>query len=339
MSARRRLTNSPLMSRLCPVSLVLLFSALLISAPTAPAQTPPAPPPVRNALLISWDGADRTIVKELLAAGKLPNLAALIKQGSIQDIQVVGHATTTKPSHAQMLTGLADKTTGVISNSNFRPIPEGYTIFERARAALGKDNVRTFMIAGKAGNLGGRGPGEDPKSGNGEPYFLTKKNLDLFDAVDRDADQVGPLGIKAILRLHSPRFLGFLHFADPDRVGHKHACESEAFRAALVQCDERLGHIVAYLQELDIARDTAIYVTADHGFKGKGHNDCPNVFLATNDKAVNRAGTQADVPATVLFRMGVDVSKLDPPLIGVPLVTAVPVEAATTSRELAPVAR
>jgi predicted AlkP superfamily pyrophosphatase or phosphodiesterase len=319
-------------------ALALALSAIFL--PCAASAQPATPPPLRNALLISWDGAEREVVKELLAAGRLPHLAALIKQGSMQDIQVIGQATSTKPGHARMLTGLSDKTTGVLTNKDFRPIPEGYTIFERARAAFGKDAIRTFMVTGKLGNVGGRGPGEAAETGKGEPFFLTRKSLDHFDAADREADAVGPLGIQTLLRHISPRFLGFIHFADPDRVGHKHGSASAEFRAALVECDARLGHIIAYLQEHDLARDTGLYVTADHGFKGKNHTDAPNVFLATNDKAVARGGTQADIPATILARLGVDLAALDPPLVGKPLLAPAPVEtSAATVREALPAAR
>ena len=63
---------------------------------------------------------------------------------------------------------------------------------------------------------------------------------------------------------------------------------------------------------------TLIYVTADHGFDvgGKGHGYAPFVFLGTNDKKVMRDGTRADITPTVLDRLGVDTSKITPPLDG-----------------------
>jgi hypothetical protein len=70
-------------------------------------------------ILFSWDGLDRKVLKELLAARRLPFLAAVIEEGSYQDIDVRGHATSTKPGHAEMLTGLAADVTGVWSNSRY----------------------------------------------------------------------------------------------------------------------------------------------------------------------------------------------------------------------------
>ena len=113
--------------------------------------------PVYNAILISWDGVQRNHLRELLNAGQLPNLQALIDEGTIVEIDVT-HKTDTKAGHAQMLTGYGPEVTGVYSNAVYRSIPKGYTIFERLENALGEDNIATVMITGKAGNLGSKGP-------------------------------------------------------------------------------------------------------------------------------------------------------------------------------------
>jgi hypothetical protein len=57
----------------------------------APAVAAPAPDVApKNVILISWDDLDRPVMKEVLDKGKLPNLAALIKEGSLQSIEVRG---------------------------------------------------------------------------------------------------------------------------------------------------------------------------------------------------------------------------------------------------------
>ncbi|NPV54440.1 MAG: sulfatase-like hydrolase/transferase [Firmicutes bacterium] len=122
----------------------------------------PAAEPVKNAVLISWDGVQRDHLRELLDAGQLPNLKALIAEGTIVGIDVT-HKADTKAGHAQMLTGYGPEVTGVYSNSVYQPIPKGYTIFERLEDAFGKDNIATIMITGKGGNLGSKGPtSEEP---------------------------------------------------------------------------------------------------------------------------------------------------------------------------------
>jgi arylsulfatase A-like enzyme len=122
-----------------------------------------------------------------------------------------------------------------------------------------------------------------------------------------------------------PRFLCFVHFADPDAAGHAHGSASAEYRAAAMDCDKALGGIVEWLKKEKLYDQTRVYVTADHGFdrNAASHNNAPHIFLATNDKAVTKGGTQADIPATILERFGVDLSTLKPPLIGKPLTAAV----------------
>lgn len=311
---------------------VLLAIVFAIGSRQAPAQD--APPALRNVILISWDGVDRAVLRELLEAKRLSNIAALIAEGSLQDMEVVGHATHTKPGHAEMLTGLAAETTGVITNDQFAPIPEGYTIFERLQQHFGKDKIRCVFVGSKDANVGGRGAGEikpDPRKlhlpeyreslRRGEPFHLTKKHLDVFDADTRLAPAAVPLFLKAIAANQSPRFIAFLHLAEPDNNGHQFGDESPEYREGVVQCDEWLGRIVTWLRQQKLYDDTRIYISTDHGFdKGtKNHLNAPNIWLATNDKAVTRGGNQSDIAATILWRFGVALEKLDPRPIGNPL--------------------
>jgi predicted AlkP superfamily pyrophosphatase or phosphodiesterase len=307
----------------------------------------------QNVILISWDGLDRSVVLELLAERKLPSLAALIQEGSLQEIEVVGHATVTKPGHAEMLTGLDSQTTGVYSNTRFRPIPEGHTIFERVQQHLGgPEKVRTIMVASKLAHVGGRGPEEAtqwlrqqrasqraaaPQGGGpraqaqseGEPFYLTRKHLDVFDAAQRNAARTGPICLRYLDKYKEPRFLAFLHFSDPDTAGHSKGRDSAEYRAAVVACDEWLGRIVGWLRQQGLYDKTLIYVMTDHGFDEHAttHGNAPHSWLATNDRAVIRGGIIADVPATILARFGIDVDRLEPKLIGRPLTEPAPARA------------
>lgn len=300
--------------------LIVLFSllALRIEAHGA-TEPPPADARSLNAILISWDGCDRSVVKELLAQQKLPNIAALVSQGSLQDINVAGHVTATVPSHAEMLTGLAPSVTGVITNEQYQPIPEGYTIFERLQQHFGgPEHIRTIMVTSKGSSLGGHGPPDRP---TGEPYYLTSRHLDVFDSANRGASQVGPLCLSYLSQFKAQRFFAFFHFAGPDAAGHASGIDSPEYRSAIVACDDWLGKILELLKSEGIYDRTLVYVVADHGFDphSKSHNQAPDSWLATNDKAVTHGGVLADVPATILMSFGVDVGRLEPKLIGKPL--------------------
>ena len=63
---------------------------------------------------------------------------------------------------------------------------------------------------------------------------------------------------------------------------------------------------------------TAACLAADHGFEVRTthHNKATHIFLATNDPLVASAGEQRDIAPTVLQGLGVDISKITPPLPG-----------------------
>jgi hypothetical protein len=270
----------------------------------------------RNAILISWDGALREHVRRDLAQSKLPNLARLVEHGSLVDIDVVGHQTDTKAGHAEMLSGYGPQATGVYSDSNYRPIPRGYTIFERLRQAFGRDAVTTIMVTGKDHNLGSRGAG---LVRGAEPFHFSRSGITVWDGDrNRPASAVGKKAVDYIDRFAGKgRFFLFVHLPDADWTGHAYGENSEEYDRALVECDRWLGAILDALSRKGVDDRTLVYVTADHGFEvgARQHGDAPHIFLATNHAGV-RAGQQRDIAPTVLSAMGVDPSKISPALPG-----------------------
>src|SRR3989339_248174 len=106
----------------------------------------------KNAILISLDGAQRAHLYELLGAGKLPAIKELKANGALVEIRIEGHQTETGPGHAEMLTGLSKEINNVVTNGNYKAIPEGFTICERLEKAEGKNNIITVMVMGKEGS-------------------------------------------------------------------------------------------------------------------------------------------------------------------------------------------
>jgi predicted AlkP superfamily pyrophosphatase or phosphodiesterase len=287
--------------------LQLLF--LLLALPAAWAEEP-----IQSAVFISCDGLGRDALRELLAAGKLPSFAAVIREGSLQAIEIRGHATSTVPGHATMLTGCAPEVHGLFNNRDIGPIPAGLSIFERLERHFGDAGIHTIMMAGKAKNLGG--------ATTNDVYGLARRGFDVFQSEDRLAMDVVRRALPVLERRTTPRFLLFLHFSDPDRGGHLFGSASRQYRASIIRCDRALQRVRMWLRNEGLATQTKIYIVADHGFDKdrRTHYNAPHVFLATNDKVVTRGGLLPDVPATILARFGVDTAKLDPPLAGKPLV-------------------
>jgi hypothetical protein len=313
----------------------------------------------KNVIYIGWDGAQRDHVKELLAAGELPVLAALAKEGTMVDIDVVIGATDTKAGWSQIATGYAPEKSGVYSNGRYQPIPEGYSIFERVEKALGPDKVDTLAVIGKKGHVDGDPPqrvpyeqfekrqerqkkvdAAKPGLGNlvpggkvveedgkkfietpGKPWYITRQHMDLWVNGLSENEKVGTMALDELEKRKGHRFLFFVHFAEPDHAGHKHGENSQEYSDALKLDDLWTGKIIAKLKELGVYENTLVYVVVDHGFNEgqSGHSYAPWVFLATNDKAVNRDGAREDIAPTILKRFGIDLAKLDPPLDGIAL--------------------
>ena len=282
-----------------------------------------------NAILISLDGARRERVYKMLDEGKLPAIKKLKENGSFVELKIEGHQTETGPGHAEMLTGLPKEVSNVYTNPKFDAIPEGATIGERLETALGRDNIVTVMVMGKMVYMGARSPAEFTEKEKGEwwgtftqPYINAKKNIDVWEGDEgKPTDVVAPLGVKYIKKYKDKRFFMFLHFKDTDVEGHSFGENSAAYEAAMIIEDAWVGRIIETLKELKLYDKTLVYVTADHGFdKGeRSHKDAPDIFLVTNDKTVKKNGTQADIVPTILTQFNVDISKLEPKLIGKPL--------------------
>lgn len=299
----------------------------------------------KNIILIGWDGAQRNHVKECLSRNELPNLKALSNEGTLVAIDAM-RTTDTKAGWSQILTGYMPEVTGVFSNNRYQPIPKGLTIFERLEEYFGKDNFVTVAVIGKKGNVDADGPvkieitskkearfkEKAKKAGGkiieengtkyyvepGKPYYNAYTALDIWVNGLMENKVVGSKAIEYIEKYKDKPFFFFVHFAEVDHSGHAHGENSKEYNDALISNDFWTGKIMEKLKELKLYNNTLIYVTADHGFdEGQnGHADAPYVFLATNDKGVVRRGYREDIAPTIYDRLGIDLSKFNPPLDG-----------------------
>jgi hypothetical protein len=288
------------------VRLSFLLLSLLAAVATAASELP------LQVVVIGWDGANRDRMQELLAQNQLTNLAALARDGRLVEIEVTTGATETKAGWAQVLTGYAPEHSRVYSNHRFEPIPEGYTVFERLEAHFGATNIDTVAIAGKSHNL---------ETDSGGPYSLTAPHVDLFENGVGMNDRVAKRVVAELEKRKGRRLFLFVHLLRPDADGHTYGESSKQYLEGIRSDDAASGEIIRKIKDLGQYDRTLIYITCDHGFdKGMfGHSAAPHIFLATNDKLVNRNGDRMDVTPTVLKRFGVALDKITPPLDGTPL--------------------
>lgn len=254
--------------------------------------------PSRKIILIGWDGAQRSHIKESLERRGLYNLGDLILRGKIVAIDILG-ATDTKAGWAEILTGYKPEITGVFNNHNFSSIPSGYTMFERLEDFWGEDNIITVGLLSKEGVLD-----------------FNKECLDVFLEGLTD-EEVGLKTQELLEKYKDKNFFIFALFKKADSQGHAFGGGSQEYDNALKFLDMQLGEIVRKLKQLNIYDKTLIYVTSDHGFGfNKNHEYAPSVFMATNDSKIRRRGKRTDIAPTILNKFGLNLKKVNPPLDG-----------------------
>ncbi|MFC1794899.1 alkaline phosphatase family protein, partial [Planctomycetota bacterium] len=155
----------------------------------------------------------------------------------------------------------------------------------------------------------------------GQPFYVAKNSMDVFENGLKEDKKVGSRVIELLDKYKDKPFFFFVHFAEVDHAGHKHGENSKEYNDALISNDLWTGKIIDKVGELGLADKTQFYITADHGFNEdeKGHSFAPYVFLATNNKEVNRNGRRQDVAPTIMEAFGLSLSKLKPELDGVSL--------------------
>lgn len=278
-------------------------------------------PPVANrdidklsVILLGWDGCQREHLQQLIAANRVPHLQTLISGGSMVDIDITTGMTATIPGWTEILTGYSQTRTGNFDMHRYRPIPAGWTIFERLERRYGK-GIYTASLIGQPHYI-------TPDLPRG-PFYFSAQGTDKWVNGLKKPENVGAAVCEVAQQHRNGRFFIFAHFMEPDIVGHGHGENSEAYSASIVRNDAVLGTIMDKLAELGISERTLIYITADHGFNEdtRHHHSAPYVFLASNDSLVTLNGDRKDITPTILARFGVPLDKLRPTLDGHSLLT------------------
>lgn len=264
-----------------------------------------------NTIIIGWDGVQRDHFwecynKELAECPDgLPNIKKLSGDVIFNNTTTNGH-TDTKAGWAQILSGYSAKVTQIYSNSSFKPLPEGYSVFEKLENHFGMDNIVTLFVAGKSTHVGG-----NCWPGGGEPYCITKTHLDFFQTGLGSNPKVGRKAKELLSEHKSDRFFAFIHFKQPDAKGHKYGENSSEYSNMIVDDDKWLGRIVRNLKKLDIYEETYVYVVTDHGFDedNDNHHNAPYGFLASNDPYLTRHGDRRDLAPTILKKYGISLEQ------------------------------
>ncbi|HUS69916.1 MAG TPA: LysM peptidoglycan-binding domain-containing protein [Anaerolineae bacterium] len=264
---------------------------------SAPAPTPaPTPVPVtggpKAVILVVWDGTQRAHLQEMLGNGQLPNLSALIAENQPLTWPVIksqtcrpgseaGYRTDTGPGNSAMATGLGYEGMGNWTNDDPHPIPDGRTLWEWFKPR----GYATGMVSSKD-----------------EPFWPNttldnaRGEIDYWKVSHQPQSWVTDNAL-AFIRVHAGgRFFLWVHYREPDSLGHGYGENSAEYTQALVTDDQELGRLVAELGARDILGQTMLILTTDHGFNegGMQHDTCSvdtkNLFLAVNKKGAALSG-------------------------------------------------
>jgi predicted AlkP superfamily pyrophosphatase or phosphodiesterase len=227
-----------------------------------------ASPRAHHVFIISIDGGKPSVIEQ----SDLPTLRSLVQEGACTWEATTIYPSVTLPSHTSMLTGVVPEKHKIYWN-DWKPrkgIVRVPTIFSLAKAA----GFSTAMFVGKEkfGHL--ELPG-------------TVDWFDYYQALSATISNTPPTGPKPhrpgnvlartvaadamqYIRQKKPN-LCFIHFADPDDVGHKYGWGSPEQIKALGEVDAALAVIRQAVEEAGIGGDSVLIITADHGGHRKTH--------------------------------------------------------------------
>jgi predicted AlkP superfamily pyrophosphatase or phosphodiesterase len=225
---------------------------------------PPTPPPptaavtkpaghvghgaIRHVIIISEDG----LRPDALAAVHPPVHDAAMKRGSYSlQARTIRHASTL-PSHAAMLSGFDVKEHGLFWNS-WKPergwihVPTVFDAVEQqgggAAAFVGKQKLEHIAHPGSVDVFS-------------RPGYFCKK---VVDEAARYFVEKRPQ-------------IEFIHFSDPDDLGHSEGWMSDPQLEAVRHVDKCLGALVEAVSAAGLDHETLFILSADHGGHGRNHS-------------------------------------------------------------------
>lgn len=307
----------------------------------------------KNLLLVGWDATNRRRISELLAQGKLPNLAALLNKGTMVSVDIRGSATVTKAGWSEMFSGYdANHFLKILDNSRYAAIPNGYTVFERIKRHFG-DALFVGFLGAKSNNIGARGPHQmcmncphrladgtktlwwdeeaeiaptrgrpkDFEPRDGEPFFHAAQNIDFFKNNIGAGEKVFGEALPFLEKIAARRFFLFVLFEEPHELGHKFGEGSAEYLRAIEQNDLYLGKILDKLQTLGIRDRTEVAVISENGYDDnvKTHHFARRTFLAWPQAGLRERANRYDVAPTILDFFGLDPHAFTPAMKGTSL--------------------
>lgn len=201
------------------------------------------PPAVKHVFIVSFDQGNASLLRDT----ELPTVHRMVDEGAHSWEAFTIVPSITLPSHTSMLTGVGIQKHQITWN-DYRPkegIVKCPTIFSIAK----ERGITTAMFVGK----------EKFK------HLLHPGSVDTFVWVEKnDYAQSVAKSFAAEFGKIKPN-LCFIHFRDPDTVGHATGAYSKEKIQALKDCDAALKVIRDAVEAAGVLEESVFILTADHG--------------------------------------------------------------------------
>jgi predicted AlkP superfamily pyrophosphatase or phosphodiesterase len=285
-----------------------------------------AAPQAEHVFVISIDGGKPATMRQ----SQMPVLNHLISEGACTWNAQTIFPPITLPAHTSMLTGVPMEQHHITWN-DWRPtngIVSVPTVFAAAKAAgystalfAAKEKFRHLLLTNTV-----------------DQFYYDNANAVIMlksDNGDKVIKKEGCIAAPVVasnaasyIIAHKPN-LCFIHFADPDSVGHQFGWDTPEQKKAFAEADAALGIVMDAIKKAGLDGSSVVIVTADHGGHDKGHGknipeDMTIPWIAwgqgvKKDYAITNAVNTCDTAATALWLL--DVPPLQP-MTGVPVTAA-----------------
>jgi hypothetical protein len=255
-----------------------------LPSPTPPCGSLGGQDGVGNLIIVIWDGTQRAHLRQLLDDHRLPNFQALQQRGGGLVLPVIssatcrpgsgdGYRTETGPANSAIATGLGYPGMANWQNIEPYPIPDNLTLWEWFDGL----SYATGIVSSK-----------DMDFWPHSPLRNARPQIDYWKVGAYDQGWVTDGALEFLDVYAQCHFFLWVHYREPDEVGHEFGENSPQYSASLQIDDRELGRLLSGLRAHGIGDRTLVIVSTDHGFSEGGlkHDTCTpdtkRLFLAIN---------------------------------------------------------
>ncbi len=208
---------------------------------------------------------------------KTPNIDRLAAEGT-RFAQCISSAPITLPSHSTMLTGSYQYVHGARENMSFQLGQENTTLAEIMKRAGYTTHAEVAAVV--LGKVSGINQGFDHF---GDLKGTAERDRNAVGDLERSAEDITRSGIAMLEDAKERPFFLFLHYFDPHQP---HSPPEEFARqyadpclAEIASVDSQIGKFIDALERLELAKNTLVIVTADHGEAMGQHDEITHSFF------------------------------------------------------------